>query len=710
MGDIEKKLSLILEVKGASNEAVELAKVELAIKNISKAKADLLKSTDNGKKATDADRISLASYNTQLRELNTVYNTHKKSVDTAIDSYARMSARYAELKQLTKASSGATAEQTAEMKKLNDQMSKIDQSTGNFSRNVGNYPGMFAAIPGPVGQAAGAMQGFVEKLKMFGPVGALIGGGLLAISAPLTAFFTKSEEGVELLERKISGFKAALGVLGGELIGLGDKMVDAFDKPEKKAKTFWTTLMTLISPAWMDVGIRMDAASTAMEEYTRGMQLLEDLERNMIVPRAEANLAIRESRLIYADTNKTIDERIKGLSDALTLENKTAEQEIKNQNTKIILVSLANDELKKTGKLRDADELRLQQAIARGIELETESVGRQIRAANTLRTAKKDLLAESVKDKKEATEKETEIAKQHHDQELIADKEADAFIEATVKEMEARKENEWKQGMDLARALFEQNKKDAKIKFDLEQENADNEVRITQDKEKRKSEIEKSTIETTRKAADAYFTARFERSNAAMTAELANENLTESQKAAIKRKYAKEQQKIQIQQALINGALGIVSSLSGPPIYKWIEVAAVVAATAIQVAAIKAQKFATGGYTGSGSKNEPAGIVHRGEWVAPQEIVNDPVTAPIIASLENRRRGVMGSGAMRNLRVPGYNYDTGGYVNRMPDISSNSFDYAQLANLINSKEVRLDINKVNEAQKEIAVIVEPQKI
>lgn len=47
--------------------------------------------------------------------------------------------------------------------------------------------------------------------------------------------------------------------------------------------------------------------------------------------------------------------------------------------------------------------------------------------------------------------------------------------------------------------------------------------------------------------------------------------------------------------------------------------------------------FADGGFTGSGGKYEPAGVVHKGEWVANQELVNSPVTGPVIKALEDIR-------------------------------------------------------------------------
>lgn len=49
--------------------------------------------------------------------------------------------------------------------------------------------------------------------------------------------------------------------------------------------------------------------------------------------------------------------------------------------------------------------------------------------------------------------------------------------------------------------------------------------------------------------------------------------------------------------------------------------------------------FDTGGYTGPGGKYEPAGVVHKGEWVAPQWMVSDPKYRPLINQLESARTG-----------------------------------------------------------------------
>lgn len=65
--------------------------------------------------------------------------------------------------------------------------------------------------------------------------------------------------------------------------------------------------------------------------------------------------------------------------------------------------------------------------------------------------------------------------------------------------------------------------------------------------------------------------------------------------------------------------------------------AAAVAAGLANVAAINGVQFAEGGYTGDGGKYEPAGVVHKGEWVAPQHVVRNPAAAPHISALESMR-------------------------------------------------------------------------
>ena len=76
-----------------------------------------------------------------------------------------------------------------------------------------------------------------------------------------------------------------------------------------------------------------------------------------------------------------------------------------------------------------------------------------------------------------------------------------------------------------------------------------------------------------------------------------------------------------------------------------IAAAMAIAAGMIQIATLRkqqqaseAQGYMQGGFTPKGRRDEPVGVVHAGEWVAPQEMVNSPATRPIINMLENARR------------------------------------------------------------------------
>lgn len=87
------------------------------------------------------------------------------------------------------------------------------------------------------------------------------------------------------------------------------------------------------------------------------------------------------------------------------------------------------------------------------------------------------------------------------------------------------------------------------------------------------------------------------------------------------------QKALAIAAALTNTYLSVTAALanSAPPPLGIGPVASGLAAAANLAAGLRAVSkiagFADGGYTGSGGKYEPAGVVHRGEYVLPQEVV-----------------------------------------------------------------------------------------
>lgn len=155
-----------------------------------------------------------------------------------------------------------------------------------------------------------------------------------------------------------------------------------------------------------------------------------------------------------------------------------------------------------------------------------------------------------------------------------------------------------------------------------------------------------------------------ERSN-----ELANTNLTESQKSAINQRYDQQaavlkkqaweaDKEAQLEQAIINGAVAIAKTFAeyGFTPFGWVAAAGQAEATVTQIAVIESQPtpaFAAGSYT----DRDPAGYVGNAtifrnsasgrpfkageagkEWIAPNWMVQSPRYANIIGMLENERQ------------------------------------------------------------------------
>lgn len=79
---------------------------------------------------------------------------------------------------------------------------------------------------------------------------------------------------------------------------------------------------------------------------------------------------------------------------------------------------------------------------------------------------------------------------------------------------------------------------------------------------------------------------------------------------------------------------------------------------------INSGSYASGGFTGRGGKYDPAGVVHRGEFVVPKEMVNQSTGLPYANALGQIMQGYSGGGYVRP--APAVNVKTGGMVELSP--------------------------------------------
>ena len=123
--------------------------------------------------------------------------------------------------------------------------------------------------------------------------------------------------------------------------------------------------------------------------------------------------------------------------------------------------------------------------------------------------------------------------------------------------------------------------------------------------------------------------------------------LAKAKKEANRKMFA--MQVIQAVAQTATNALNAYGSAAAVPVVGYIlapiAAAMAVAAGAIQIAAIKkqqqaseAQGYQSGGFTPEGRADEVAGVVHKGEWVASQRLVNNPRTRPLLEALDYAQR------------------------------------------------------------------------
>ena len=126
-----------------------------------------------------------------------------------------------------------------------------------------------------------------------------------------------------------------------------------------------------------------------------------------------------------------------------------------------------------------------------------------------------------------------------------------------------------------------------------------------------------------------------------------NREIAKTKQEANRKMFA--MQVIQAVAQTATSAIAAYSSAAAIPMVGFImapiAAAMAIAAGAIQIASIKKQQQASeatgymeGGFTKAGRRDEVAGVVHAGEWVASQALVNDPNARPLINALDYAQR------------------------------------------------------------------------
>jgi hypothetical protein len=480
------------------------------------------------------------------------------------------------------------------------------------------------------------------KALMANPVVLIITAIGAALSALLKAF-KSSDSGATEFAARFEQVKAVLDVVRQRLIGVTQAIGHVF-------KGEWKEAAASMKEAFTDIGEQIRSATGAAYDYQYALDRTQDTENNYISKAAENRNKIAKLEYMAQDRTKSTEERRKALKEALEIgmEEVTAAQSFARQKLDNEINYLAG----KAG-LRSKDVL----AYIQMTDAEQENASESLK---TLRNNNEDKFTEIEKlyaawididtrffeENKRNIGRMTGFEEEQRQNKLKAEQElADKLIELKKQNAEVHKIQFKQNGEDELNTLKEYSG------YTLDEINARTKAQLAAETEAAAelSGIKKEMVQGTTELAMTLYDRQFAKLDAQYKKDIAAAGDNAALKAKIDEDYNKKKSALSRKAAVaeklsalfsigLDTAKGVVNAASKIvtiPLIPWI-----IANGAIQAAITAAKpvpQFDVGGFTKNGSKYEPAGVVHAGEWVANQELVSSPQTGPIIQALEQYR-------------------------------------------------------------------------
>lgn len=466
-----------------------------------------------------------------------------------------------------------------ELAQLNAQLTKGDKAAGLFKNQIGNYPKVLGDAASQIRVAGVSVADVGTRIAaLANPVTAAIG-----IVGALGSAYAKSTIGAKDLEFAQNQLSAAFTISSNAFA----EFISSAEDGEGIVSSFTNEILNRFNPALATVS---KFAATLQEE-------IQDLARLENEVRANANQRIEENQELL---EKIADEQVK-------INDKIAAANIIEQNLEINkrnILSVLNDQL---------------QNLEAQLALDRENEGIQDAVA-----------AKRLEISREAASLEKQLTRINKQQDDLNAKVAEeARLRQQLFEFDVREANappislapaefDFAAGIDdplIAASKARQEQFLSESKTVLESE------ALKRDAYKRTQELQEQVDQARITSAEIVFNA---------LAGLAKEG-TAAQKALALVGIGIDTAKA------LSGAVRAAQSVDYPA--NLIAMASSIATILGNIATAKSyiEGFAEGGQTGAGGKYEPAGIVHKGEYVVPQSVNYSPAAQPHIAALEHMR-------------------------------------------------------------------------
>jgi hypothetical protein len=482
-------------------------------------------------------------------------------------------------------------------------------------------------------------------------------GALVVLLVGLISWFTKTEKGANMLSGAFKAVGAVVDVLISRLFNIGQTLKDLTSNPIKFFK---------------DLG--NDIAEAAEEGYdlVQVFDALEDQARELELADKQTEKTVSQLLLQSKNISKSYEERIAIIEKTNNIEKAQYDARMKYADDYLAAVQREVDMAEKTGTMNDELADKLKDAQVAKIQLETDLIEFQEKLENRRSVIIEKQIAERERKLKEALEREKKAHEEHQaaldnirklENEkrlaLIDDdktKEIEALNIATEEKIVALQGSEAQileqikllreiQAAELAdideKYRTKKAEEDAKW-YDAElkklEENAAEANRIAKEKADFQAEMDNLRLNTAQEVSGFL--------GDIITKDIKNEKDAKR----IKKGFALVDIGINLQKELSANAItsaanplnSVTFGAAGAAQLAGLNTASIIRSV---ISAARVVAFKGGGYTGDGSVDEAAGVVHRKEYVIPAHITQNPAYSGIINTLESARlRGYQAGG------------------------------------------------------------------
>lgn len=605
--------TVILEFKVDQADAQrQLEQTEKALIDLRDEQA-LLRKEYNAGKLTQTQYIkenlrlqnSIKKETDQKRTLIKTVETESNSRNALRIQISKLTKEYDNLNLETAEGAKRANDLEKELSQLTNQLNKGDKAAGLFKNQIGNYPAAFQSAASSIRVAGVSLGDIAGKLTSFlNPATAAIG-----VVTALGAAYARSTRGAKDLEFAQNQLSA---VVTSVTNGFGKLISSAEDGEGALTKLLNTALKFSV------VGITDALGFTNVIEGSKNVALaqevLDDLLREEIAIRGKISERLEENQeqlTIISDEQTEINEKL-AATDVIG-KNLTA-----NQND---LVGILEKQLAQLNVQLDIDD---------------ENEGIQTRILELQREISKE---------KAQTTKRIEANKRAQD-----DLNAKLREQIELERGAARRSQTSDDAASLTGAG--QTPQEVVTLQPTESAAANAEVFQAQHAErmlKINADFYKRDAEFKRQAAD--LKAEIDRDNLRKTEALFAQTADLFQEGSEAFKILTTGQIIANTYSAATAALA-PPPLGAGPIFGPAFAAVAIATGLANLARVNGIQFAEGGYTGAGAKYDVAGVVHKGEYVAPKHIVESSQARPHLMALENMRtRGYADGGFVTNQNI-----------------------------------------------------------